>query len=89
MLVALVALVFRREPKLTGKVRTIAGVLELLCWSSIPGRLGEMAVLGERVRNRRIAEMQLRYGVGVVGYEGIREVVGIEVEQLEYHNGVG
>lgn len=84
MIIALVALVFHRQPSLPTEPSNIAATLSLLAWSSIPRRFSDMALLGEGTRNEIIRSMNLRYGIGVNGYESERAVVGIDVEVLDF-----
>jgi hypothetical protein len=84
MIIALVMLVFHREPSLPIQPSTIAAALTYLSWSSIPGRFSDMALLPEGTRNEAIRSMNLRYGIGVIGDENTQAVVGIEVEPANF-----
>ena len=81
MVIALIALVFRRQPALPLEPSTIAVVLSLLCWSSIPTRLSDMATMTENERNKNIEGLGFGYGIGMVRDENGQVLVGIEVER--------
>jgi hypothetical protein len=65
MLIALIALAFRRQHTLPTPI-TIAAALSLLGGSSIPARFGDLAMTGEKERNKKIEELELRNRIGGV-----------------------
>lgn len=89
MVITLIALAFRRQPNLPLKPSSIAAVLSLLCWSSMPARFGDLAMMSERKRNKRIDEMNVRYGIGGLRDDNGQVVVGIEVDRSTFRTGLG
>jgi len=79
MLITLLFVFFHKQPPLPVPPRTLAATLYYLGGSDIPERLGSLAMMDRRSRNKQVAQMGLRYSLGtVIGLDG-REKIGFRV----------
>ena len=80
MIVLLAAVVFWRQPRLALRPNTIAAVLCYLAGPSIPERFEGIVELDGRERDRRVCELDLKFGMWLNESSGLKDMGVIDVE---------